>query len=97
MESLSREQVMHVANLGRININEDEIEKFGYGLKQILNEIDKISKIDIETEDIMISPTDNVGIYRQDEENAMLSTEDALKNAPKTKGNFIEVVRVIND
>lgn len=97
MESLSREKVLHVADLGRIAISEDEIEKFGHGLKQILDEIEKINKLDIETDDILISPTENTNVYRNDEVEDMLTINDALKNAPKTKGNFIEVVRVIND
>ena len=97
MESLSREKVLHVADLGRIAISEDEIEKFGYGLKQILDEIEKINNLDIKTEDILISPTENTNVYRDDEVKDMLTINDALKNAPKTKGNFIEVVRVIND
>jgi aspartyl-tRNA(Asn)/glutamyl-tRNA(Gln) amidotransferase subunit C len=97
MESLSREKVLHVADLGRIAISEDEIEKFGYGLKQILDEIEKINNLDIKTEDILISPTENTNVYRDDEVKDMLTINDSLKNAPKTKGNFIEVVRVIND
>lgn len=97
MESLSREKVLHVANLGKIAISEEEIETFGYGLKQILDEIEKINSLDIKTEDILISPIDKTDTYREDEIKDMLSINDALKNAPKTKGNYIEVVRVIND
>ncbi len=67
MESLSRDRVLHVADLGRISVSEEEIEKFGYGLKQILDEIDKINQLDIATEDILISPTDNINVYRDDE------------------------------
>ena len=45
----------------------------------------------------MISPTDNVGIYRQDEENDVKYRGCLKECALKTKGNFIEVVRVVND
>lgn len=97
MDSLSKEQVKHVAELGKIDISEDEINNFAHGLKQILDEIDKISNIDIKTDDILISPTDNINIYRDDEVKDMLSIKEVLKNAPATKGNFVEVVRVVND
>lgn len=97
MEALPREKVLHVADLGKITINEDEIENFSYGLKQILDEIDKITKLDIETDDILIMPTDNVNVYRTDEISDMLSIKEVIKNAPSNKGNYIEVVRVIND
>lgn len=97
MESLDREKVLHVADLGRIKINEDEIQKFGYGLKQILDEINKIDEIDAGTEEILVSPTDNKNIYRDDIVGTSISIKDALSNAPQIKGNYVEAVRVIND
>ena len=97
MESLSKEQVLHVADLGKIAISEEEIEKFGLGLKQIWDEIEKINELDIQTDDILISPVDQVNVMRADEISDMLPLNEALKNAPSKKGNYIEVVRVVND
>jgi aspartyl-tRNA(Asn)/glutamyl-tRNA(Gln) amidotransferase subunit C len=97
MESLPREKVLHVADLGRIKIDEEEIEKFGCGLKQIWDEIEKVNNLNIDTDDILITPTDNANVYRNDEPSEMVSIQDALKNAPQTKENYIETVRVIND
>lgn len=97
MESLSREEVLHVANLGRIDISDDEVERYGCGLKQILDEIDKIIQVDVETNEILISPTDNNNVYRPDEILEMLPISDVMKNVPQTKGNFVEIVRVVND
>lgn len=97
MESLSREKVLHVADLSKIALKEEEINTFGRGLKQILDEIEKINNLDIESNDILISPTENINVYRNDEVKEMLPIEDVVKNAPEVKGNFIEIVRVIND
>jgi aspartyl-tRNA(Asn)/glutamyl-tRNA(Gln) amidotransferase subunit C len=97
MESLSREQVLHVADLGKIAISEEEIEKFGYGLKQIWDEIDKINEVDVNTNDILITPVEEHNIYRDDEVSSIIPIDEAIKNAPSKKGNYIEIVRVIND
>ena len=43
-EKLTREEVLHVANLARIEIDEDEIAMYQVKLKQLLNEIEKIDK-----------------------------------------------------
>ena len=40
MDKLSREEVLHVAELARINISEEEIEKYQVELKQLLNEVE---------------------------------------------------------
>lgn len=96
-EGLTREKVLHVADLGRIALTEEEIEKYSYQLKQILDEIEKINQVDIEDKAIMISPTNNTDGYRDDETGDVLSIEEALKNAPKANGNYVEVPGVFND
>ena len=63
-------------------------------LKQIMNEIERINELDVDG-DILISPTDNKNVYREDigiQENV-----DVLRNAPKKSGNYIEIKRFVND
>ena len=94
MNELTKEEVLHVANLARINVNEEDIEKYKLQLKQILDEVNRINEVNVD-EDILISPTINKNIYREDvgvDENF-----DILKNAPKTSGNYIEIKRFVND
>lgn len=94
MNELTKEEVLHVANLARINVSEEEIEKYKVGLKQILNELERINEVNV-SDDILISPTSNKNVYREDvgiDENI-----DVLKNAPKTSGNYIEIKRFVND
>ena len=94
MNELTKEEVLHVANLARINVSDEEIEKYKVGLKQILDEVNRINEVNVD-EDILISPTENKNIYREDEG---IDTEvDILKNAPKTSGNYIEIKRFVND
>ena len=92
---LSKEEVLHVADLSKIYIANDEIDKYEMQLNQILNEMKKINEIDIESDEILISPTDNKNVYRDD----IPVNEDIniLSNAPKTNGNYIEIKRVVND
>lgn len=97
MKSLSREKVLHVADLGKIAISEEEIERYGYGLKQIWDEIEKINDLDIQTNDILITPVEEFNVFRDDEVSDMLPIDEVLKNVPSKKGNYVEVVRVVND
>ena len=91
---LTREEVLHVAHLSRIGVNEKDIDKYKVQLKQIMNEIGRINELDVDG-DILISPTDNKNVYREDigiQENV-----DVLRNAPKKSGNYIEIKRFVND
>lgn len=92
---LTKEEVLHVADLAKININEDEIEKYEKQLNDILKEMQRINEVNIEDNDILISPTLNKNVYREDI--PINDNVDVLKNAPKTNGNYIEIKRVVND
>ena len=41
-DKLTKEEVLHVADLARIKVSEDEIEKYQVELKQLLNDVEKI-------------------------------------------------------
>ena len=91
MERLTNEEVLHVANLARLDLNEEEIDIYAVKLKEILDEVDKIKDIEVETDEMMISPNENVCVLTSDETEEMLSIDEILKNAPNKYSDFIEV------
>lgn len=95
MNELSKEEVLHVAHLARIEVDENDIEKYAVQLKQIMDLINKINEVEIKDSDILISPTENHNLYRDDE--VVNEPIDFKKNAPKTNGNYIEIERFVND
>ncbi|MBQ1812543.1 MAG: Asp-tRNA(Asn)/Glu-tRNA(Gln) amidotransferase subunit GatC [Bacilli bacterium] len=94
MDELTKEEVLHVAHLARINVSDEDVEKYKVQLKQILNEMEKINEVDVEG-DILISPSNNKNEYREDV--GLDSDADILSNAPKRNGNYIEIKRFVND
>ncbi len=91
MSKLSKEEVLHVANLARLELTDKEIEDYAVKLKEILDEIDKIQDVSVTTEEIMISPNDNECILSDDEIIEEINIEDALKNVPEVTGDYIAV------
>ena len=94
-KKLTRSEVMHVAHLARINISEEEIEKYQMNLSQMIDEIDKIKELNDFDEEMMFSPCENKMDLESEE--VSVSCEKLLDNAPSTKGNFIEVPVMINE
>jgi aspartyl-tRNA(Asn)/glutamyl-tRNA(Gln) amidotransferase subunit C len=45
---IDREQVLHVARLARLELNEDEVTKIAGELSKILEHIEKISELDLD-------------------------------------------------
>lgn len=95
IQKLTEEDVKHVIDLARLK--ENDIERYNTQLNDILTEIGKIIDVEIEEEEIMISPITNVNRYTSDEIGDNINKKEVLEMANKTNGEFITVSRVIND
>lgn len=97
MEKLTKEEVLHVAHLARINVSEEEIEKYQVELKQLLDDIDKIKEVENYDEELLIAPHEHNTELREDEEGKMLNEEEIMKNVPRHNDNFVEVPVMLNE
>ena len=87
---LSRDQVLHVARLARLELSEDELETMAGELSGVLEHIEKIGELgDLED----VAPTSHVvaveNALRADEPRPSLPREVALASAPDgSQGGF---------
>ncbi len=96
-DKLTKEEVLHVAKLARIDITEEEIEKYQVELKQLLNDVEKINEVKGYDDEILIAPWSDNTTLRSDSEGEMLDPKKVIENAPKHSGNYIEVPVVIGE
>ena len=80
--AITREDVLHVARLARLEIPEDEIEAVRGELSAILDAVGKVAELDLEDVEPTSHPLDVVNAWSEDEPRPSLSREDALANAP---------------
>lgn len=99
MEQLSKQQLDHVANLARLNLSEEEKEKYATDFVTILNDIEKINQVDLSdvTDEMMISPSTNINEYHHVENLEAIRKEEALKNSKLSDGDYVVVPQVIHD
>jgi aspartyl-tRNA(Asn)/glutamyl-tRNA(Gln) amidotransferase subunit C len=94
--ALSKETVEYVANLSRIELKPDELDKLSKQLESILGFIDKLSALDVEN----IEPTSHIlpisNVLREDEPKKSLDIEKTLANAPEKEGRFFVVPKVVD-
>ena len=96
MEKLTREEVLHVAELARIKLSEEEIEKYQVELKKLLNDVEKINEVKGYDDEILISCWEENTKLRKDEKGEMLNPKEVLENVPRHSGNYIAVPGVIS-
>ena len=87
---ITKDEVLYVADLARLNLDEAAIEKFAGQIGEILEYVDKLKEVDTRG----VKPTSHaislVNAFRPDEPKAHLDREKALANAPQQEdGNFI--------
>ena len=92
---LTKEEVMHVAHLARIEITEEELVKYQKDLKILFDEIDKIKDLNDFDEEKMFSPCENS--FDLEKDMTEVEKNNLLNNVPNKKGNFIEVPVMINE
>ena len=83
------EEVRHVADLARVDLDESEIEAFAAQFADILDYFDALDEVpEVEGE------TDLANVMRPDEVREGLSQEEALRNAPETEDGYFKGPRV---
>ena len=92
---ITREEVVHVAHLARLNLSRVELEKMTVQLDNILSYVAKLDELDTEN----IKPTTHAfsisNAFRDDEIQDSLPRNVALANCSQSNGECFIVPRII--
>jgi len=89
--AITRDDVLHVARLARLELSDEEVERFGGQLSAILDAVGKVSELDLEDVPPTSHPLDLVNVFGEDVPRSCLSREEALANAPDPEDGFFGV------
>ena len=89
--AISRDEVLHVARLARLDLSEDEVARFQEQLSAILDAVGKVSELDLGGVEPTAHPLDLVNVWAEDAPRPSLTVEEALANAPDREGAFFRV------
>ncbi len=83
------DEVRHVAELARVDLDEDEVEEFAAQFADILGYFDALDEVpEVDREDELVN------VMRPDEVRDGLTQEEALSNAAETEDGFFKGPRV---
>ena len=89
--AITREEVLHVAKLARLELSDAEVDRFVEQLSAILEAVGKVSELDLGDVEPTAHPLELVNVWAEDEPRPSLSPEEALANAPEREGDFFVV------
>lgn len=96
MEKLSKKEILELANELHFTLDDQEIHGVMAEFDVLMEQLAMINALDTDNVQELVYPFDSVvSVMREDTSNHVLPVEAVLKNAPKTKDNFVVVPKVV--
>lgn len=93
---VSKEEILHIANLAHLNLEDNEIESYILNLQDILNFANIVNSAPVEELDITIGSNEAKNVFRKDEIKVFEDNKSLLQNAPEQEQNMFKIPKVIN-
>ncbi|MSO80480.1 MAG: Asp-tRNA(Asn)/Glu-tRNA(Gln) amidotransferase subunit GatC [Alphaproteobacteria bacterium] len=93
--SIDHATVRRIARLARIHVPEDEVDRLGAELSQILGFVEQLGEVDVAGVEPMTSVVDAVLTLREDRVSDGGDAQKVLANAPERAEDFFVVPRVV--
>ena len=95
-KKVSKEELLHIANLADLNIADDEVDKYLKNLDDILNYVEVIQKAPIYDLSETFMANESANVFRKDEVIDFENKEGIMNNAPELENNMFKIPKVIN-
>jgi aspartyl-tRNA(Asn)/glutamyl-tRNA(Gln) amidotransferase subunit C len=91
MAEISRDEVLHVAQLARLDLTEDEVVRFQEQLSAILGAVSKVSELDLQDVPPTAHPLELSNAWADDLPRPCLPLDEVFANAPDREGDLFRV------
>lgn len=92
---ISEEEVKHIASLAKLNLSEEEVQKYSKDLGDIATFVEQLNEVDVTGVEPTAHILDIKNVFRKDENISTFEREEILKNAPSKEAGCISVPRVV--
>lgn len=93
---VSREEILHIANLANLTLEENEVENYMLNLEDILNFANIVNNAPVEGLGVTIGANEEKNVFRKDEIKVFDNIEGLLQNAPQQDRHMFKIPKVLN-
>lgn len=93
---VSKEEILHIADLAHLNLEEDKVEEYLLNLQDILNFANIVNKENVEGLEVTVGANEAKNVFRKDEVKEFKDTESLMANAPDKDQNMFKIPKVLN-
>ena len=92
---VSKEELLHIANLAYLNLEEKETDEYLRNLEEILNFANIVNNAPVDNLDVTIGANEMKNVFRKDEIEVFEDNEALLANAPSADQNMFKIPKVL--
>jgi len=92
---VSREELLHIAKLSDLKIEDEEIDNYRLNLEDILNFAEIVKSANVDGLDETIGANDNFNVFREDVVKEFEDRDALLQNAPEKERDMFKIPKVI--
>ena len=89
MAGISKEEVLHVARLARLELSDDEVARFQEQLSAILEAVSKVSELDLSDVPPTAHPLEIQNAWAEDEPGPSLGRRRDLRERARPRGRLL--------
>ena len=93
--NIDSDTVDKIAHLARLELAPDEKQEMIGDMNRILDFMAKLNEVNTLNVEPLVYMSADVNVFREDEVKQLITTEEALSNAPKHDDKYILVAKVI--
>ena len=97
MSKISREEVGKVAELAKLKLSEEQIDKHATQIEKILDYINQLEKIDTTNVPCTTRAIEVINVVRSDAKEIYKNRDDILNLAPSREDDFFKVPKILNE
>ena len=91
MAGITKEEVLHVARLARLELTDEEVGRFQEQLSEIIEAISKVSQLDLSDVPPTAHPLEIANTWAEDEPRPSLTRDEVFANAPDRDDGYFRV------
>ncbi len=92
---VSKEELLHIADLSELILEEKEVNNYLENLQDILNFAEVVNNANVDDLDITIGANETKNVFRKDEVQVFEDNEALLENAPSKEINMYRIPKVL--
>ncbi|OFI45796.1 Asp-tRNA(Asn)/Glu-tRNA(Gln) amidotransferase subunit GatC [Floricoccus penangensis] len=96
MSKITEEEVRHVANLSKLEFNDQEVTAYAEQLGKIIEMIDLLNEVDTEGVEFTSNVANNTNFMREDVSTPGWNRDELMRNVPESEDGFIKVPAILD-